>query len=161
MGKTGRIFLKSQDLSFMFALSGCVRELRYITIGAYQISLLLLIVCVACPIVLSATYYLWATKTIPLSVEEPLSIVESPSTLHTHPGENQTLGVTIVNAAMVNYSVTLVFSLNNTAYQDSYVTFSNYTYTITPNTNQVTAWMVIDNRANSVFLELTVEFYRA
>ncbi len=62
---------------------------------------------------------------------------------------------------MVNYSVTLVFSLNNTAYQDSYVTFSNCTYNITPNTNQVTAWMVIDNRANSVFLELTVEFYRA
>lgn len=151
---------KSQDLSLIFHFTECVRELRYITIGAYQISLLLLIVCVVCPIVLSATYYLWTTKTIPLSVDEPLSIVDSPSSLHTHPGENQTLSITIENVAQVNYSVTLVFSLNNTAYQDAYVTFSNHTYNITPTTNQIIAWMSIDNKANSVFLELTVDFYR-
>lgn len=138
-----------------------VEKLRYVTIGAYQVSLLLLlVVCIACPIVLSAMYHLWETKIIPLSVEEPLSIVDFPSSLHTHPGENQTLDVTIVNVATVSYSVTLEFLLNNTAYQNSFVTFSNYTYIITPNTNQILAWMFIDQMANSVFLELTVKFHR-
>ena len=136
-------------------------RLHYVTIGAYQVSLLLLlVVCITCPIVLSAAYYLWDTRVIPITVEEPLSIVNFPSSFRIHPGENLTLNVTIRNAAIVNYSVTLEFSLNNTVYQVAYVTFSNYTYIITPNTNQIFAWMSIDQRANSVVLELTVKFNR-
>ncbi len=97
---------------------------------------------------------------MPLSVDEPLSIVDTPSALHTHPGENQTLGITIVNAALVNYSVPLIFSLNDTGYQSTHVTLSNYTYTVLPNKNQILAGMIIDKKADSVFLELTIEFLR-
>jgi len=135
--------------------------LRYVIIGGYQISaVLLLIVFVASPIVLGATYYLWATKTTPLSVDEPLSITDYPTSIHVHPGENRTMNITIINVASINYSVVLIFSLNDTIYQESYVTFSNYTYNITPSANYIGAWISIDNRANSVFLELTLDFYR-
>jgi hypothetical protein len=134
--------------------------MRSITIGRYQVSLLfLLILAAACPIVLAATY-LWTVRTIPFSVEEPLSITDCPTTFHVHPGENKTLDVTISNSATVNYSVTLIFTLNDTAYQQSYVTTSNYTYTVTPSTNHIRAWILVDKKAPPAWLELQISFYR-
>ncbi len=135
--------------------------MRYVTIGSYQVSFLLLTaVLVVSPVVLAASYYLWASRTIHFSVDEPLSITDYPSSIHLHPGENETLNLTIMNAATVNYSVTLTFALNDTAFQESYVTFSNNTYHITPSTNHIMAWMLVDKKAHPALLDLTVDFYR-
>jgi hypothetical protein len=121
--------------------------------------LFLVVVVIACPIVLAATY-LWTSRTIPFSVEEPLSITDYPTTFHVHPGENTTLDITVQNSATVDYSVTLVFALNDTAYQQSYVTTSNYTYTVMPSTNNIKAWILVDKKAPSAWLELQIDFYR-
>ena len=143
---------------FLFLTSG--DRLRNITIGRYQVSLLfLLVVGIASPIVLAATY-LWTVRIIPFSVDEPLSITDCPTTFHVHPGENKTLDITVRNSATVNYSVTLVFALNDTAYQQSYVTSSNYTYTMMPSTNHIRAWMLVDKKAPPAWLELQIDFYR-
>jgi hypothetical protein len=134
--------------------------LRSITVGRYQLSLLfLVIVAIACPIVLAATY-LWTVRTIPFTVEEPLSITDWPTTFSVDPGKNQTLDITIENSATVNYSVTLVLTLNDTAYQQSYVTTSDYTYTVMPNTNHITAWIFVEKKAPPAELELQIDFYR-
>ena len=128
--------------------------------GPYQISAALLLILLVSPFALGATYYLWSVKNVSFSVDEPLAVSEFPTSFQVHPGENTTLDITIINSATVNYSVVLMFSLNDTTYQQSYVTFSNYTYTITPNANYVQAWMAIDQKAHAAYLDLTVNFYR-
>jgi hypothetical protein len=118
-----------------------------------------MIVAIACPIVLAATY-LWTVRTVSFTVEEPLSITDCPTTFSVDPGKNQTLDITIENSATINYSVALVLALNDTAYQQSYVTTSNYTYAVMPNTNHITAWIFVEKKAPPVELELQIDFYR-
>ena len=77
-----------------------------------------------------------------------------------HPGENRTLAISILNSATVNYEVALVLSLNETTYQESYVTFSNSTYSVVPGPNNVTAWMFVQSGAHPAWLELIIDFYR-
>ena len=134
--------------------------MRYITLGSYQISALLLLILLATPFALGATYYLWSVRNVSFSVDEPLAVSNFPLPFQVHPGENITLEITIINSAPIDYSVVLMFSLNDTMYQQSYVTFSNLTYTILPNTNLLQAWMVIEKKAPPTYLELTVNFYR-
>ena len=136
--------------------------MRYVTIGSYQVSLVLMIaILITTSIALGGAYYLWASRTIPVSVEEPLSIASFPTSLSVHPGENQTLDITITNSATVNYSVTLDLALNDTVFQESYVTFSNQTYNVAPGTNQIEAWMMVDKKAHAATLGLTVDFLRS
>lgn len=133
--------------------------MRWILIGPYQVSVALLLILGVAAIAAALTY-MWATKTIPVSVEEPLSITDSPGSIRVHPGENITLPISIVNSAYINYSVFLTFTLNDTAFEGQYVTFSNLTYNIVPNTNQIEAWMAIEKGAPPTWLELVIEFYR-
>ena len=81
--------------------------MRYITIGRYQVSIILLItILIATSTALSGAYYLWASRTMTISVKEPLSITDFPTSLNVHPGENLTLDIIITNSATVNYSGT-------------------------------------------------------
>jgi hypothetical protein len=119
---------------------------------------LLLATCIIVPAL--ALTYLWTTRTLPYVVDEPLSIMNYPSIIRTHPGENSTLNILIENSADVDYSVTLSFAVNNTIYQQTYMQFSNLTYTITPGSNSIAAWCVTDKKAPSVQLSLTIGFHR-
>lgn len=145
----------------LFSIYTCDEKLRSVTIGRYQVSviLLLIVAVVLGPVAIAATY-LWASRTMSFSVDEPLSITDCPTTIHVHPGENKTLDITIVNSATANYSVTLFFALNDTAYDESYVTFSNYTYNISPSTNYIEAWIFVDKKAPPALLELQIAFHR-
>lgn len=135
--------------------------MKYITIGRYQFSVvLLLIAAVASPLVFAATYYIWSTKTIPFSVEEPLSVVDFPSSVHFHPGENATIDITIANSATTNYAVILVITLSDADYQQSYVQASNYTYTIIPGNNTISAWIAVSKGAPQSQQQLTIDFLR-
>ena len=134
--------------------------MRYVTIGRYQVSAILIATVIVTSTALGGAYYLWASKMITILVEEPLSITNFPTSLNVHPVENRTLDITIVNSATVNYSVTLAFTLNDTLFQESYVTFSNYTYNVTPSTNQIKAWIFVDKKAHAATLSLTVDFFR-
>ncbi len=135
--------------------------MRYFNIGNYQVSIvLLLMIAVSSTVVLGATYYLWTQRTIIISVDEPLSITVVPSSVHFHPGENQTLAITVQNSATANYSILLTFTLNDTDYQQSYVQFSNYTYNIVPGVNDIGAWVSVAGDGPSGWHELRVDFYR-
>ena len=136
--------------------------MRYVTIGTYQVSIILLVaILIAASTAAGGAYYMWASQTMTLSVEEPLSITDFPSSLNVHPGENRTLTITVLNSATVNYSVALVFTLNNTLFQESYTTFSNYTYNVTSGANQLQAWIAVSQRAHAATLSLTVDFLRS
>jgi hypothetical protein len=112
--------------------------MRYVTIGRYQLSaVMLLIVAIVCPLTFAATYYVWNTKTIPFTVDEPLYVTDFPTEIRFHPGQNVTLDITISNSANTNYIVWLNIQLTDANYQQSYVETSNQTYTITPGDNTI------------------------
>ena len=135
--------------------------MRYITIGRYQFSvILLLIAVVASPVAFAASYYIWSTKTVPFSVEEPLSVTSFPESIHFNPGENATLDITISNTANVNYNVELVITLSDPNYQEAYVQTSNQTYTIVPGENTISAWVAVNRTAPQSQQQLTVDFLR-
>jgi len=121
--------------------------------------ILILVTCVLGTIVVALTY-MWATRVATYVVEEPLSITSFPSMISTHPGENETLNIAIENSANIGYSVMLIFTLNDTEYQQTYMSFSNTTYTINPGSNNITAWCMTAKKAPPVELSLTIEFYR-
>lgn len=132
-----------------------------IQVGVYQVSILLIIILVAAgSVVATAAWYLFATSSVPLVVEEPLSISDYSDAIHVHPGENRTLDIVVLNSASINYAVTLVFSLNNSVYQESYVTFSNLSYNIVPGSNNIVAWLFVQSSAQPAFLDLSISFYR-
>lgn len=133
-----------------------------VTVRSYQISFTLVLLLAAgifVPITIALTY-MWATRTMTFVVEEPLSITSFPNVLNTHPGENKTLDITIENNANINYSVILNFVVNDTGYQQTYMAFSNTTYTINPGSNNITARCEIAKKAPPTQLSLTIEFQR-
>jgi uncharacterized membrane protein len=135
--------------------------MRYITIGRYQFSVILLLIAViASPVAFATSYYIWSTKTVPFSVEEPLSVTSFPESIHFNPGENATLDITISNTANVNYNVELVITLSDPNYQQTYVQASNQTYTIVPGENTISAWVAVNKTAPQKQQQLTVDFLR-
>lgn len=94
-------------------------------------------------------------------MKEPLEIVGYPTIVEVYAGGNTTFAVNITNHASVPYRVALEFSLNDTFYQTTYVTFSNQTYIVYQGASSLTAWMKVAEDAPPATLELTVEFSRA
>ncbi len=131
-----------------------------IRIRGYDVSIILFILIGALLGTVAAATYMWTTKTIDIQIEEPLTVTNFPTSLRTRPGENLTIDITIENTATVTYAVTLTFTLNDTAYQTSYVTFSNYTYTINPGTNNITAWMLTSAGSPRTNIQITTQFSR-
>jgi hypothetical protein len=135
--------------------------MRYVTIGRYQFSVvLLLIAAVASPIAFAASYFVWSTKTVPFTVDEPLSVTAFPTEIHFHPGQNATLDITISNSADINYIVRLDITLSDTSYQQAYVQVSNQTYTIVPGDNTISTWIAVSQDAPNSQQQLTVDFLR-
>jgi len=56
--------------------------------------------------------------------------------------------------------VILHFSLDNTTYQDSYVAFSNETYTVITGEQNLTAWLKVEAHAPPINASLTIDFKR-
>ncbi|UCD96681.1 MAG: hypothetical protein JSV35_01110 [Candidatus Bathyarchaeota archaeon] len=132
-----------------------------IQVGVYQISvLLILLIIIAAGTLATTAWYLFATNSVPLYVEEPLSITNYPNSIHVHPGENATLDVTILNSASVDFLVTLAFALNDSVYQETYVTFSNSSYTILPGENVISTWLFVNRSAHPALLNVSIGFYR-
>lgn len=106
------------------------------------------------------TGYSWQTTSIPLEIKEPIEILDYPSAISLFPGEKEALTVTVQNLASVNYSVSLDFSLNDTAYQAAYVTFSNENYTIVPGKQTLDAWLTVAPEAPIGIFLITVSVVR-
>ena len=134
---------------------------RYVTIGRYEYSIfLILIIAITCPLAFAATYYLWTSKTASFTVEEPLTVTEFPTEIRFTPGENSTLNIVIANSGTIDYQVQLIITLSDAAYQQSYVQVSNYTYTVTPGNNTISAWIAVTKDAPPANHQLNVDFLR-
>lgn len=105
--------------------------------------------------------YYWASITIPVEVKEPLEVVNYPTSISVYAGMNETFTVNVTNHASVNYLVTMDFTLDNATYQEAYVTFSNTSYIVVPDSNTLEAWIFVSHDAPPANLTLTVDFTRA
>lgn len=119
-----------------------------------------LVALLVCSVVGGVASYIFSTVRVPVNVEEPLSVVAAPNLFELYPNMTQTFNVTVNDAATVDYLVALTFSLNDTVYQRSYVTFSNTTYTVLPGLNNLTASINVASDAPSAQLELTLALSR-
>jgi hypothetical protein len=134
----------------------------YVTIRSHQVSLVLILileVCIVGPIAFALTYT-WETEVTQSAATGPLSITSFPSVINTNPGENETLNISMENSANISYMVKLYFVLNDTAYQQAYMNFSSTVYTISPGSNNITAWCETSREALPARLSLTVGFTR-
>ena len=113
-------------------------------------------------VTLEASYYLFQTKSMPFTVKEPLSFV-LPTELELYAGENKTFLLNVTNMVNAVFNVWFNFSLNDSSYQTSYVTFSSNTYTIQANATAqpCEAWMFVNGTAPAnKTLMLTSDAYR-
>ncbi len=134
---------------------------RYVTIGRYEYSVfLLLIIAISCPLAFAATYYLWTSKTASFIIEEPLTVTDFPTEIRFTPGANSTINIVIANSANTDYEVQLIITLSDTGYQQSYVQVSNYTYTVSPGNNTISAWIAVSKDGPPSNHQLNVDFLR-
>jgi len=94
--------------------------------------------------------------TLPVQVEDPIQILQYPSSLSLFPGETAQVNVTVENQASVSYLVTLNYQLNDSAYQTNYVTFSATAYNVAPGTQTLTGWLTVAPQAPAANFVLNI-----
>lgn len=141
-------------------MQGC--KMKRIRLGRYIVPVWLLEVLLFSGIgatVLAS--YVWYTVNIPIEAKEPLELLHYPSQFSFYPGEKVDFNVTLKNSASVSYAVILNFRLNNSTYQDNYVTFSDDIYVVAPGQHDLTAWLKLKADAPPMNDSLTISFSRA
>ncbi len=126
---------------------------------SFRILLLITLLISAISIGILASYSLQPV-TIPLEVKDPIKILDYPSGFSLFPGETEEFNITLENLASVNYSISLDFRLNDTAYQAEYVTFSNESYTIVPGKQNLNAWLTVSATAPPANADLLLTISR-
>ena len=100
--------------------------------------------------------YAMQSVSIPLEIKEPLEILDYPTSFSLYSGETTTFEFTVKNKASVTIFQEFDFTLNDTNYQNSYVTFSNHNYSIPTGTNKLQAWLTISPNAPQANLIITI-----
>jgi len=101
--------------------------------------------------------YLWPNVTIPFAVEEPIEILDySPLNLNLFPGETENITISVYNHAPLNYTVMFDFQLNETAYQSSFISFSDDSYVVPPGEHNLTAWLLVEPDSPPINAALTI-----
>ncbi len=137
------------------------RKLKRIKLGQHVVPLWLIITLLLSGVFVAALAdYLWTSVVIDLDVEEPLELLHYPDELSLYPGEIKEFNVTVMNYASVNYAVALDFSLDNLTYQENYVTFSDETYLVVPDEQNLTAWLQVEAVAPPIETSITIDFHR-
>lgn len=134
---------------------------KYVKVGKYTIRLWLVAILIIG--ILGSTglaYHLITNLTIPTEIEEPILVLNYPSQMNLYPGDTKEFSVTVKNEATNDYSVVLDLKLDNTIYQNNYVSFSNKVYTVTPGEQDLNAWMKVDSDAPPANVSLMVEVIR-
>jgi len=94
---------------------------------------------------------------IPIEIKDPIEIIDYPSGFSLFPGETVKFDVTLQNIGPMNYSCILEFILNDTAYQNKYVKFSNEIYTVVPGKQALPAGLTVSPTASPASLLLTIK----
>lgn len=100
------------------------------------------------------------SETINFQIKEPLEILLQDHSFSLFPGETLEFNVTVENHASVSYNAILHFTLNETEYQEKYVTFSRYTFVLEPGRNILNASLSVSSSAPADELELTITVSR-
>jgi hypothetical protein len=108
----------------------------------------------------ASAYAALQPETVPLEVKEPLEILAYNAGLSLYPGETVSISVTVEDHASVGYNASLIFSLNDTAYQEKFVNFSNNVYAIEPGKNNLYASLYVSDTAPAAKLGLTIRITR-
>lgn len=93
---------------------------------------------------------------VPFEVKEPLEIIDYPLGFSLFAGETTTFEFTVKNYAQVTYFQEFDFTLNNSNYQNRYVTFSNHNYSIPPGSCTLNGWVTIAPSAPVANLMITI-----
>lgn len=133
--------------------------MRTLSFGKYAVPLWLIAVIVISGTVVSA-YVIWDTLELSFEVKEPLEILSHPETLTLYPGEKEEFSITIINHASTDYSVILTYSLGNTTYQETYVSFVNKIFHVRPGQQDLDAEVYVNSDAPTVDASLFVDFER-
>jgi hypothetical protein len=126
---------------------GKPRKLRVFLVISLLISVIALGSFAACA---------FESMSIPLEVKEPLEVLDYPSGFSFFPGANVTFEITVENHAPITYFVEFDFVLNDTDYQEKYVAFSSYNYSIASGTQVLPAWIMVSQSAPPANLMITV-----
>jgi hypothetical protein len=100
------------------------------------------------------------TLDIPLTIQEPIEILDHPQTLSLYPGQTVNFNIVVQNHAPLDYVLHLDFSLNDPTYQQSYVTTSNDVYVVHQGVQTLPSWLKVSASAPSLTSPLTVSFLR-
>jgi hypothetical protein len=107
-------------------------------------------------IVLGSFAAAFESITIPLEVKEPLEVLDYPNSFSVFPGENVTFWITVENHAPLTYFVEFDFLLNDTNYQELYVSFSSYNYSVESGVQVLPVWMMISPEAPPASFIITI-----
>ena len=124
-----------------------------------KVVLVLLTVLLASTSVVGS-YAALQAQTVPLEIKEPLEVLAYDSSLSLYPGETLPFTIKVENSASVSYNASLIFTLNDTIYQQDYVSFSNSIYTVIPGINTLDAWLTVSERAPATEVDLSIGITR-
>jgi hypothetical protein len=133
--------------------------LRKYKVGRYFVPLWLVVIILVCTIG-SVFAYIFYTANMNVEVQEPLDVTYYDHNLSLYPGQTESFGIEIFNAASINYTVTFEFHLNNATYQSTYATFSNETYIVVPGDQLLSAWIKITGDAPATNITLSIDLSR-
>lgn len=134
---------------------------KYFKLGKFQVPLWAVVILMV-SIVVSGVLgsILWTSFTVPLQVNEPIEIMSYPSQFSLFPGETANFNVTVTNHASISYSAILNFKMNDSSYQENYVSFSDQVYNVTPGQQNLQADMSIATNAPAANLTISVNLMR-
>jgi hypothetical protein len=135
--------------------------MRFLKVGKHSIRAWLILIILGSMFGAAVVAYdLSNLFNISLQVNEPITLVNYPSQFSLYPGEVANFNVTVMNHASVNYSTILSFGLNDSAYQASYVSFSDTVYNVSPGQQTLVAWLKVANDAPQANLLVSVDVVR-
>lgn len=134
--------------------------MRGISIGKHVVPLWLIAVILTSGISGVLGYYIWKTFTVQVEIKEPIEILHYPSSLSLYPGETKEFNVTVLNSANVNYFVLLIYTMNDSDYQDKFATFKDDTFRVVPGQQDLVTWISVAPEASATNSTLTVELER-
>jgi hypothetical protein len=96
------------------------------------------------------------SATIPVKVEDPITILNYPTGLNFYPGQTKEFSITVLNAADVTYTITFDFQLNDSSYQSRYIQFEKTAFTVAPGEQTLNASLAVLANAPPASLLLTI-----
>jgi hypothetical protein len=137
-----------------------VSNLAVFKVAKARVKFLILLILLLASTFVVGSYAALQTQSMHLEIKEPLEILAYNSSLSLYPGEIQQFILKVENHASVCYNASIVFALNDTRYQQDYMSFSNEIYEVAPGVNTLYAWLSVSERAPAAEVDLSIGITR-